>query len=202
MGQVAGKVTRAQYLGDIRAVADHAKQQSWARADRLGVTGFCGGGALTLHFTAEYPGVTAAVPWYGHVKRTYADAPGVDAFSLVDWIKVPVLGLYGEADSGIAADDVRRFERELKKRNPHAEFVLYPGGAPRVLLVRPAPGLSQGSGGRRLEALPRLLRQAPRGVEPERGGATLLDHESPNGSRRVTPPPFLSLPSPLLCVSE
>src|SRR3989442_14585845 len=127
MGQVAGKVTRAQYLGDIRAVADHAKQQSWARADRLGVTGFCGGGALTLHFTAEYPGVTAAVPWYGHVERTYADAPGVDAFSLVDRIKVPVLGLYGEADSGIAANDVRRFERELKKRNPHPEFVLYPG---------------------------------------------------------------------------
>ena len=62
MGQVAGKVTRAQYLGDIRAAADHAKQQSWARADRLGVIGFCGGGALTLHFTAEYPGVTAAVP--------------------------------------------------------------------------------------------------------------------------------------------
>src|SRR5262249_14203442 len=57
MGQIAGKVTRAQYLGDIRAAADYAKQQPWAQADRLGVTGFCGGGALTLHFAAEYPGV-------------------------------------------------------------------------------------------------------------------------------------------------
>jgi hypothetical protein len=44
MGQIAGKVTRAQYLGDIRDAADYAKQQNWARADRLGVTGFCGGG--------------------------------------------------------------------------------------------------------------------------------------------------------------
>src|SRR5207237_1295401 len=61
MGQIAGKVTRAQYLGDIRAAADYAKQQPWARADRLGVTGFCGGGALTLHFAAEYPGVAARV---------------------------------------------------------------------------------------------------------------------------------------------
>src|SRR4029077_6637676 len=67
MGQIAAKVTRAQYLGDIRAGADYAKQQSWARADRLGVTGFCGGGALTLHTAAEYPGVGAAVPWYGQV---------------------------------------------------------------------------------------------------------------------------------------
>jgi carboxymethylenebutenolidase len=127
MGQIAGKVTRAQYLGDIRAAADHARAQSWARADRLGVTGFCGGGALTLHFAAEYPGVTAAVPWYGHLKRTYADAPGVDAFSLAPRIKVPVLGLYGEADTGIPVADVKAFEAELKKHGPGAEFVLYPG---------------------------------------------------------------------------
>lgn len=55
MGKIAGSVTRAQYLGDIRAAADFARGQSWARADRLGVTGFCGGGALTLHTAAEYP---------------------------------------------------------------------------------------------------------------------------------------------------
>ncbi len=96
MGQIASKVTRAQYLGDIRAAADYAKQQSWAHADRVGVTGFCGGGALTLHFSAEYLGVTAAVPWYGHLKRIYADAPRIDAFSLASRITMPVLGLYGE----------------------------------------------------------------------------------------------------------
>ncbi len=127
LGKIAAQVTRAQYLGDIKAAADYAKQQPWARADRLGVTGFCGGGALTLHFTAEYAGVSAAVPWYGHVKRTYKDAPGVDAFSLVDKIKPPVLGLYGEADTGIPAADVKQFEADLKKTNPSVEFVLYPG---------------------------------------------------------------------------
>jgi carboxymethylenebutenolidase len=127
MGQISSKVTRAQYLGDIRAAADYAKQQSWARADHLGVTGFCGGGALTLHTAAEYPGVTAAVAWYGHVKRTYTDAPGVDAFSLVSRITAPVLGLYGEADTGIPPEDVKRFEAELKKTSPSVEFVLYPG---------------------------------------------------------------------------
>jgi carboxymethylenebutenolidase len=127
MRQVSGKISRAQYLGDIRAAADYAKNAPWARADRIGVTGFCGGGALTLHFTAENPDVTAAVPWYGHLQRTYPDAPGVSAFSLVEKIKVPVLGLYGEADTGIPVDDVTRFEGELKKRNPNVEFVLYPG---------------------------------------------------------------------------
>ena len=127
MAKISRQVTRAQFLGDIAAAADYAKKQAWARADRLGATGFCGGGALTLHFSTEYPGVTAAVPWYGHLKLTYRDKPGLDLFALTDQLKMPILGLYGEADTGIAADDVRRFEAELKKKNPNVEFVLYPG---------------------------------------------------------------------------
>ena len=128
MAKIAGSITRKQYLGDVTAAADHAKKQSWSRPDRLGVTGFCGGGALTLHFTADNPGVTAAVPWYGHVKRVYADAPGVDAFSLAPKIKAPVLGLYGDADTGIPSADVKAFEAALiAAGNKDVEFILYPG---------------------------------------------------------------------------
>lgn len=127
MAKISGAIGRKQYLGDLRAAADYAKQQSWARSDRLGVTGFCGGGALTLHFSAENPDVTAAVPWYGHVKRVYVDTPGVDAFALASKIKAPILGLYGDADQGIPSADVKAFEAELKKTNPNVEFVLYPG---------------------------------------------------------------------------
>jgi carboxymethylenebutenolidase len=127
MRRISGGVTRAQYLSDIRAAADHARKQSTARPDRLGATGFCGGGALTLHFTAENADVTAAVPWYGHLKRVYKDAPGVDAFALVSRIKVPVLGLlYGDKNGGILATDVKAFEAALRQTNPNAEFILYP----------------------------------------------------------------------------
>src|SRR5437660_5321124 len=117
MSQISGKVTRAQYLGDLSKAADYAKGQSWARADRIGVTGFCGGGALTLHFAAEYPGVAAAAPWYGQAKRMYPDAPGVDAFSRPGKIKAPVLGFYGEADTGIPVGERRRFAAEREQRN-------------------------------------------------------------------------------------
>ena len=37
-----------------------------------------------------------------------------------------MLGLSGEADTGIPAEDVKRFETDLKT-NPNVEFVLYPG---------------------------------------------------------------------------
>ena len=126
MSRVSGAITRAQYLGDIKAAANYAKQQSWARADRLGATGFCGGGATAMHFATEYLGVMAVVPWYGPLGPRYKDYTG-DAFGLVDKLTMPILGLYGEADGGIPAADVKRFETELKKKNSNVEFVLYPG---------------------------------------------------------------------------
>ena len=126
MSRVSGQVTRAQYLGDLKAAADYAKQQSWARADRLGATGFCGGGATAMHFATEYPGVGAVVPWYGPLGPRYKDYTG-DAWSLVDKLNMTILGLYGEADGGIPAADVKRFETDLKKKNSNVEFVLYPG---------------------------------------------------------------------------
>src|SRR2546426_9718153 len=33
MGAISSKVTRAQYLGDIKAAADYARQQRWARSE-------------------------------------------------------------------------------------------------------------------------------------------------------------------------
>jgi len=42
-------------------------------------------------------------------------------------ITAPVLGLYGEADQGIPAADVREMEAALKAAGKTAEFVVYPG---------------------------------------------------------------------------
>jgi carboxymethylenebutenolidase len=53
-------------------------------------------------------------------------------------IKAPVLGLYGEADTGIPAADVKQFETELKKTNPDVEFVLY-AGAPHAFFSDDRP---------------------------------------------------------------
>jgi carboxymethylenebutenolidase len=126
MSRVSGAITRKQYLGDISSAADYAKRQPWARADRVGATGFCGGGSTAMHFATEYPGVTAVVPWYGPLGPRYKDYTG-DAWSLLDKLYMPILGLYGEADGGIPAADVKRLETDLKKTNSNVEFVLYPG---------------------------------------------------------------------------
>ena len=79
-------------------------------------------------FAAHSRELRAAVAWYGQLRP--AKTPGVRSagpIDLADQIKMPVLGLFGEADLGIPAADVREMEAALKAFGQTAELVLYPG---------------------------------------------------------------------------
>ncbi len=126
--KVVDPVPDARLMGDLDAILAYAKKHPAARADRLGVTGFCRGGMYTLLFAAHSPEVKAAVPWYGTLKP--AKTPGVRTAGPIDrvaQINAPVLGLYGEADAGIPVADVKEMEAALKAAGKTAEFVIYPG---------------------------------------------------------------------------
>ncbi len=41
-------------------------------------------------------------------------------------LKVPVLGLYGGADTGIPPESVERMREALKASNTHSEIIVYP----------------------------------------------------------------------------
>jgi carboxymethylenebutenolidase len=121
-------VPRKQVLGDIAAAVDWAKQRPGARADRVGVTGWCWGGSTVYQVAATNPDIKAAVAWYGPPARPYPDTPSpVTGFDVAKDIKVPFLGLYGETDTSPPAADVRRLGEVLKPHNPTAEVVIYPG---------------------------------------------------------------------------
>jgi carboxymethylenebutenolidase len=125
--RVVNAVPDAQVMGDLNAIVAYAKKLPAARADRIGVTGFCRGGLYTLLFAAQSPDVKAAVAWYGQIKP--AKAAGIRTLGPLDvaaQIKAPLLGLYGEADQGIPVADVKEMEAALKAAGKTAEFVLYP----------------------------------------------------------------------------
>jgi carboxymethylenebutenolidase len=126
--KVADAVPDAQVMADLDAIAAFAKKDPAARAERMGVTGFCRGGLYTLLYAAHSAEVKAAVAWYGQIKP--AMTPGIRTAGPLDvlaQVNCPVLGLYGEADQGIPAADVRELEAGLKAAGKTAEFVLYPG---------------------------------------------------------------------------
>lgn len=121
-------VPRKQVLGDIAATVDWAKKRPGARGDRAGVTGWCWGGSTVFQVAATNPGMKAAVAWYGPPARPYPDQPvPVTGFDVAKDIKIPLLGLFGETDSGPSPADARKMFEMVKLVNANAEIVVYPG---------------------------------------------------------------------------
>ena len=114
-------------VGDLRAGAEYARKQPAARADRIGVTGFCWGGQMTLTFPAFYKDTKAAVAWYGPPARAQKDDPKpVAALDVAAEVPCPVLLLYGGADQGIPVADVEKEAAALKAAGRAVESHVYP----------------------------------------------------------------------------
>jgi carboxymethylenebutenolidase len=84
---------------------------------RVGVTGFCMGGALTL-IAATQPGVDAYVAFYGFPPAKAAD---------LDRITAPGLILFGEQEEYFSVPDAKAFADRQRQRGRAAEVVIYPG---------------------------------------------------------------------------
>jgi carboxymethylenebutenolidase len=115
-------------LGDVAAAIDWAKKRPGARADRVGVTGWCWGGGVVYQVAATNPDIKAAVAWYGAPGRPFPDQPApINGFDVEKDIKAPLLGLYGETDTSPSPADARKLGELIKMHNPNVEIVVYPG---------------------------------------------------------------------------
>ena len=128
MSEVIAKVPDAQVMADLDACLAWAKSNG-GDADKLAVTGFCWGGRISWLYSAHNPGVKAAVAWYGRlVGQANALQPAHPA-DLAAKLHAPVLGLYGEKDTGIPLDTVDKMKAALAAGSAAAkksEFVIYP----------------------------------------------------------------------------
>ena len=66
---------------DIRGAVQHLK----TRATKVGVSGFCMGGALALLALTQAPEIDAAVVWYGCPPLEYLDAGRIKAAVMAHW---------------------------------------------------------------------------------------------------------------------
>jgi carboxymethylenebutenolidase len=116
-------------IGDLRAGVEYARKQPAAKGDKIGVTGFCWGGQMTLTFPAFYKDTKAAVAWYGPPARAQKDDPKpVTALDVAAEIPCPVLMLYGAADQGIPVPDVEKEAAALKAAGRTVDVHIYPDG--------------------------------------------------------------------------
>ena len=97
---------------DIRGAVQYLKKAS----PKVGVTGFCMGGALTVLSAVNVPEADAEVIWYGYPPLQYVDASK---------IKAPLLGHWALHDQAFAISGVDELEKKLKGANVKYEFHRY-----------------------------------------------------------------------------
>src|ERR1051325_4758058 len=90
---------------DLGAAVDYLSTHDSVTSEKIGVVGFCMGGALSLYTATKNPHIGASVVFYGGHPRVKPDLPN---------LRAPVLGLYGERDRSVTPDSVRQLENQLK----------------------------------------------------------------------------------------
>ena len=126
--EIIAKVTDAQVMTDLDACVAWAAQNG-GQTDKLAITGFCWGGRITWLYAAHQPRLKAAVAWYGRLVGAVTPNNPSHPVDLASQIKAPVLGLYGDADTGIPLDTVDKMKSALSQGPSAAkasEFVVYP----------------------------------------------------------------------------
>jgi len=116
----------AELLSDLDAIVAWAKSQG-GDSSRLGIIGFCRGGRNVWEYAAHNAGLKAGVAFYGPLIDTPNPVWPKSPTQLAPDMKAPVLGLYGEADTGIPVASVEAMKAALAENKKTAEFKIYPG---------------------------------------------------------------------------
>jgi carboxymethylenebutenolidase len=98
---------------DIRGAVQYLKQSG---SSKVGVTGFCMGGALTVLSACNVPEMDAGVIWYGYPPLQYVDASK---------IKAPLMGHWAIHDQAFAISGVDELEKKLREAKVKFEFHRY-----------------------------------------------------------------------------
>jgi carboxymethylenebutenolidase len=116
--QLMSGLAEDEAIDELKAAADFLRGRSDVRANAIGVIGWCMGGRYSIRLAAADPGIRACVMYYG--------APITDEKAIAG-IQAAVLGNFGGEDKGPSPDQVRAFEKALKKAGKKVDFKIYPG---------------------------------------------------------------------------
>jgi carboxymethylenebutenolidase len=116
--QLMSGLDDAAVIAKARASADFLRGRSDVRANAIGAIGWCMGGKYAIRLAAADPGIRAVVMYYG--------APLTEERA-IRGIQAAVLGNFGAEDKGPSPQQVRAFEKALKKAGKRVDFKIYPG---------------------------------------------------------------------------
>jgi carboxymethylenebutenolidase len=116
----------AELLSDLDSTVAFAKSQG-GDTSRLGIIGFCRGGRTVWEYAAHSPALKAGAAFYGPPVDPPNPLWPKSPTQLAPEMKAPVIGFYGEADTGIPVATVEALKAALAENKKTAEFKIYPG---------------------------------------------------------------------------
>jgi len=111
-----GSTSQDQFVQDFQSGWHYLQGQPFARAEQVGMIGFCFGGGVTWRVATGMPELKAAIPFYG-------PPPAAEDVSN---IQAAVLAVYGELDQRIT-QTAPTIEAAMKENNKIFEKEIYPG---------------------------------------------------------------------------
>ena len=118
----AGKLMMAlnidQAEKDLSGAVQYLLDHDAVTGDKVGVVGFCMGGALSLYAASKNPNIKGCVFFYGIHPNVKPDLPNLQG---------PVLGNYAENDAFVTPESVHQLEQQLKALGKQVDFKIYPG---------------------------------------------------------------------------
>ena len=102
---------------DLSGAVQYLLEHDATTSQKVGVVGFCMGGALSLYTATKNANVGACVIFYGGFVKAKPDLPKLQA---------PVLGLYGERDKSVTPESVHQLEQQLKALGKKVDVIIYP----------------------------------------------------------------------------
>ena len=118
----AGKLMMALRIDeaekDLSGAVQYLSAHDATMGEKVGVVGFCMGGALSLYTATKNSNIGACVVFYGGHPKVKPDLPNLHA---------PVLGLFAEKDGFVTPALVHELEKQLIELGKQVEVVIYPG---------------------------------------------------------------------------
>ena len=122
----AGSLKDPEVIDDVNATVDFMLAHSAIDSQRIGITGFCMGGRITLLAAAVNPHFKAAAPYYGGNLMGIRGGAEKSPFELASGINCPILFHFGEIDANPSQDDMRKLDDELTRLGKPHQFYTYP----------------------------------------------------------------------------
>jgi carboxymethylenebutenolidase len=124
-GPLMGSTNPEKQMRDTRAFLDFLDKQPQAKAQKVGVTGYCMGGGIALRAAGTYPDRIAAAAAF-HPGNLVTDAPD-SVHRLAPNMKAKVLVAGADEDRSFPPEQKDKLAAALKEAGVDAEVSIWPG---------------------------------------------------------------------------